>query len=61
MVNDDWETKSYEFKCWDPDKKLEVQDVYTHMGDALEQMYRVFNVESKDQLYQLEDEMKAFL
>ena len=53
-MNDDLETESYEFECWDPDNKWEVQDVFNHMGEALEQMFRVFNIEPKAQKYQLD-------
>ena len=44
----------YELECWDPDNKWIVQDVYNHMGESLEQMFRVFNVKSEDQQYQLD-------
>ena len=33
------ETESFEFECWDPDGKWEIQDVYNHMGEALQQMF----------------------
>ena len=48
------ETVIYELECWDPDGKWIVQDVYNHMGESLEQMFRVFNVKLGDQQYQLE-------
>ena len=31
-----------------------IQDVYNHMGEALEQMFRVLDVEPKDQSYKLD-------
>ena len=42
------ETVVYELECWDPDSKWIVQDVYNHMGESLEQMFRVFNVKLED-------------
>ena len=50
----DLETKSYKFECWDPDNKWDVHDVYNHMGEALEYMFRGFNVESKAKQYSLD-------
>ena len=48
------ETESFEFECWDPDGKWQIQDVYNHMGETLEQMFRVFDVEPKEQFYKLD-------
>lgn len=48
------ETVIYELECWDPDDKWIVQDVYNHMGETLEQMFRVFEVKAEDQQYQLD-------
>ena len=36
------------------DGKWDIQDVYNHMGETLEQMFRVFKIVSKDQQYQLD-------
>ena len=48
------DTIIYELECWDPDNKWIVQDVYNHMGESLEQMFRVFESKSDDQQYQLD-------
>ena len=48
------ETVINELECWDPDNKWIVQDVYNHMGENLEQMFRVFNVKSDDQQYKFD-------
>ena len=53
-ADDDNETESFEFECWDPDGKWEIQDVYNHMGEARKQMFRVFDVEPKEQFYKLD-------
>ena len=53
-ADDDNETESFEFECWDPDGKWQIQDVYNHMGETLEQMFRVFDVEPKEQFYKLD-------
>ena len=37
-----------------PGEQLGVQDVYNHMGEALEQKFKVFEVETKDDQYQLD-------
>ena len=52
-VEDDNETESFEFECWDPANKWKIQDVYNHMDEELEKMFRVFKVESNDRQYKL--------
>ena len=54
MVDDEKETETFVFDCWDPDSKWDIQDVSNHMGETLEQMFRVFEIESEDQQYQLD-------
>ena len=44
IVHDDNETETFELYFWDPDSKWDIQDVYNHMGEALEQMFRVFEL-----------------
>ena len=57
---------TFEIECFDPGNKCVIQDVYNHMGESLEQMFRVFKVNAEDQHYQLEEtfqlrpEMKNF-
>ena len=47
---------TFETECVDPGNKWEwgIQDVYNHMGESLEQMFRVFKVDAEDQHYQLD-------
>ena len=35
VVNYDKLTESFEFECWDPDKKWVIKDVYNQMGKFL--------------------------
>jgi hypothetical protein len=49
----------YEIECWDPRNKWEIQDVFNHMGETLEQMFKVFKVSTEDQQYQLDVEEKV--
>ena len=45
---------TFEIECFDPGNKWVIQDVYNHMGESLEQMFRVFKVNAEDQHYQLD-------
>ena len=53
-VSDFTDTESYEFECWDPGDKWEIQDVFNHMGEALELMFECFKVKQEEQNYQLD-------
>jgi hypothetical protein len=48
------DTEIYEFECWDPRDKWEMQDVFNHMGEALELMFECFKVKEEEQKHQLD-------
>ena len=58
-VNEFDDTEKHEFECWDPRNKWEIQDVYNHMGETFDQMFRVFNVSNEEQQYQLDVDEKV--
>ena len=57
-IQESKESEIYQFECWDPRNKWEIQDVFNHMGETLEQMFQVFKVNSEDQQYQLDVDEK---
>ena len=53
-VNESDDTITYDIECWDPGNKWIKEDVFNHMGESLEQMFRVFKIKPEDQKYQLD-------
>ena len=52
-VNESDDTEKYEFECWDPRNKWEIQDVFNHLGETFDQMFRILKVSNEEQQYQL--------
>ena len=40
-VNESEDTEKYEFECWDRRNKWGIQDVYNHLGETFDQMFRI--------------------
>ena len=53
-VDESEDTIVYDIECWDPGNKWVKEDVFNHMGEALEQMFECFKIKSENQQYKLD-------